>query len=316
MNQYQNVLVVIDGDQDDQPALRRAVYLNQQMGGKGKITAFLAIYDFSYEMTTLISSEESRQMRDALITQRSEWIRHQARGYLAAGVNISIKVVWFHRPYEAIIKQVIEQDHDLVIKMARQYDRFESVIFTPTDWQLLRRCPSPIWMVNDQPWPVTGSALVAVNLSSDEPQHDALNQKLVRESQYLSKLVNHTPLYLAGAYPLPPVNIAIELPDYDPYVTNEAIRGQYLLAMKSLRQKFSIPCEMTHVEQGEPAEVLPALAKELTAGVVILGTLGRTGLSAAFLGNTAEQVINHLSCDVLVIKPDDFPTLATDNDPN
>jgi len=38
----------------------------------------------------------------------------------------------------------------------------------------------------------------------------------------------------------------------------------------------------------------------------VLGTIGRTGLSAAFLGNTAEQVIDHLRCDLLALKPDDF----------
>lgn len=37
---------------------------------------------------------------------------------------------------------------------------------------------------------------------------------------------------------------------------------------------------------------------------MVLGAVGRTGISAAFLGNTAEQVIDHLRCDLLVIKPD------------
>ncbi len=41
---------------------------------------------------------------------------------------------------------------------------------------------------------------------------------------------------------------------------------------------------------------------------MVLGTIGRTGLSAAFLGNTAEQVIDHLRCDLLVIKPDQYQT--------
>jgi hypothetical protein len=50
MAKYQNMLVAIDPNQDDQPALRRAVYLHQRIGGK--IKAFLPIYDFSYEMTT------------------------------------------------------------------------------------------------------------------------------------------------------------------------------------------------------------------------------------------------------------------------
>jgi len=36
---------------------------------------------------------------------------------------------------------------------------------------------------------------------------------------------------------------------------------------------------------------------------VILGTIGRTGISAALIGNTAEHVIDRLNCDVLAIKP-------------
>lgn len=61
MAMYQNMLVVIDPNQDDQPALRRAVYLHQRIGGK--IKAFLPIYDFSYEMTTLLSPDERTAMR-------------------------------------------------------------------------------------------------------------------------------------------------------------------------------------------------------------------------------------------------------------
>ena len=312
MSRYQNVLVAIDAEQDDQPALRRAVYLNQRIGGK--IKAFLPIYDFSYEMTTLLSPDERLTMRQGVIDQRTEWIRQQAQAYINAGVKIEIKVVWHNRPHEAIIQEVTDFDHDLVLKMAHQHDRLESVIFTPTDWHLLRKCPSPVWMVKDQPWPENGKALVAVNLASDEPYHDALNQKLVRESQSLAEMVNHTEVHLVAAYPLTPVNIAIELPDFDPETYNEAIRGQHLIAMKALRQQFSIGDEFTHVEKGEPENVIPETAAQLDAGVVVLGTQGRTGLSAAFLGNTAEQVIDHLRCDLLVFKPDDFESPATSDE--
>ncbi|VFT69521.1 universal stress protein E [Escherichia coli] len=78
-------------------------------------------------------------------------------------------MVWHNRPFEAIIQEVISGGHDLVLKMAHQHDRLEAVIFTPTDWHLLRKCPSPVWMVKDQPWPEGGKALVAVNLASEEP---------------------------------------------------------------------------------------------------------------------------------------------------
>ncbi|MBP2171528.1 universal stress protein E [Erwinia toletana] len=306
MVKYQNILVAIDPQQDDQPALRRAVYLNQRIGGK--IKAFLPIYDFSYEMTTLLSPDERTNMRKGVISQRTEWIREQAHAYLEAGVEIEIKVVWHNRPFEAIIQEVLSGKHDLVLKMAHQHDRLEAVIFTPTDWHLLRKCPCPVWMVKDQPWPEGGKALVAVNLASEEPHHDLLNQKLIKETVELADMVNHTEVHLIGAYPITPINIAIELPDFDPSIYNDAIRGQHLVAMKALRQKFSMDEKFTHVEKGLPEEVIPELAEHLDAGIVVLGTIGRTGISAAFLGNTAEQVIDHLRCDLLVIKPDGFTT--------
>ncbi|HBV38914.1 MAG TPA: universal stress protein UspE [Erwinia sp.] len=304
MAKYQNILVAIDAQQDDQPALRRAVYLNQRLGGQ--ITAFLPIYDFSYEMTTLLSPDERVTMRKGVISQRTEWIREQSKAYLAAGINIDIKVVWHNRPYEAIIQEVLDGGYDLLLKMAHQHDRLQSVVFTPTDWHLLRKCPCPVWMVKDQPWPENGKAVVAVNLASEEPHHDPLNTRLVKETLELAEQVNHTEVHLVGAYPITPVNIAIELPDFDPSVYNDAIRGQHLLAMKALRQSFSIDEKFTHVAKGLPEEVIPELADRLDAGVVVLGTIGRTGLSAAFLGNTAEQVIDHLRCDLLAIKPEGF----------
>lgn len=79
MAKYQNMLVAIDPNQDDQPALRRAVYLHQRIGGK--IKAFLPIYDFSYEMTTLLSPDERTAMRQGVISQRTAWIREQAKYY-------------------------------------------------------------------------------------------------------------------------------------------------------------------------------------------------------------------------------------------
>lgn len=304
MAKYQNLLVAIDPNQDDQPALRRAVYLIKRNGGR--IKAFLPIYDFSYEMTTLLSPDERTAMRQGVISQRAAWINEQCRFYLDEGVPIEIKVVWHNRPFEAIIQEVITAKHDLLLKMAHQHDRLESVIFTPTDWHLLRKCPCPVWMVKDQPWPEGGKAVVAVNLASEEPYHDPLNIKLVQETVELAQNVNQTEVHLVGAYPVTPINIAIELPDFDPSVYNDAIRGQHLIAMKALRQKFCINEEFTHVEKGLPEEVIPDLAEHLQAGVVVLGTLGRTGISAAFIGNTAEHVIDHLKCDLLVIKPDNF----------
>jgi universal stress protein E len=61
----------------------------------------------------------------------------------------------------------------------------------------------------------------------------------------------------------------------------------------------------THLASGNPATVIPRLARELGAGIVVMGALSRSGLSRVFIGNTAERVLESLPCDVLVIKPED-----------
>ncbi len=73
--------------------------------------------------------------------------------------------------------------------------------------------------------------------------------------------------------------------------------------MKALRQKHGLDESQTIVQQGLPEDVIPEAAKTLDAAMVILGTTGRTGLSAVFIGNTAEQVIDKINCDVLALKP-------------
>lgn len=260
MAHYQNLIVAIDPDEEDQAALRRAVYLVRRNGGK--IKAFLPIFDFPMR-SPACSQDERMAMRQSAIDQRVAWIRQLSHYYIESGVNIEIKVVWHKRYHEAVIEEVAEFGHDLLLKAAHQQDRLESVIFTPIDWHLLRKCACAVWMVKDQPWPEQGKALVSVNLASEEDFHDELNHKLVKESLALAGFADSTELHLVSAYPTTSINIAIELPEFDPTVYNNAIRGQYLIAMKALRQQFGIPEERTHVERGLPEDVIPAVAEEI-----------------------------------------------------
>jgi nucleotide-binding universal stress UspA family protein len=39
-----------------------------------------------------------------------------------------------------------------------------------------------------------------------------------------------------------------------------------------------------------------------------MGTVARTGISGLIMGNTAEAIVDQLSCSVLAIKPDGFTT--------
>jgi nucleotide-binding universal stress UspA family protein len=48
---------------------------------------------------------------------------------------------------------------------------------------------------------------------------------------------------------------------------------------------------------------VPESARESQADLVVMGTVGRTGISGLFIGNTAEAILEQVRCSVLAIKP-------------
>ncbi|MNH24676.1 Universal stress protein E [compost metagenome] len=102
------------------------------------------------------------------------------------------------------------------------------------------------------------------------------------------------------------MNVAIELPEFDPNAYNDAIRKHHEDLLREHADHFGINHMWTKVAEGLPEEVLPDMADELKATLMIMGCVGRTGLSAALLGNTAEHVVDRLNCDILILKPDDY----------
>ncbi|QSX31660.1 universal stress protein UspE [Shewanella cyperi] len=309
MKDYQKLLVVIDPTTDKQAAVARAVELAEKNGAA--ITVFLSIYDFSYEMTSMLSTQEREAMRKGVIEQRIAWLTDVLAEYQGRGISIDSEVVWHNRPFESIINHAIAGGYDLIVKGTHEHDKFKAVIFTPTDWHLMRKSPIPVLLVKEHGWQVGGKILCAVNVASEDPEHQSLNGKIIEHAQELAKKFG-AEVHLVNGYPGTPVNLAIELPDFDAHTYNESIRMQHEQRVDYLATAYGIAAEHCHVKEGLPEDVIPELASHLDAELVILGTVGRTGLSAALIGNTAEHVIDSLNCDLLAIKPEGYKSPLAD----
>ncbi|AZQ83764.1 universal stress protein UspE [Colwellia sp. Arc7-635] len=303
MEKYQKILAVVDPTTEDQKALKRAIELARKTGAS--ITAFLSIYDFSYEMTTMLSSDEREAMRQSVINDRTQWLQAILADLDINELSIDCKVIWHNRPYEQIINQVLENGYDIVIKGTHQHDKLKSVIFTPTDWHILRKCPCPVLLVKEHSWPDNGNIVAALNIGSNEEEHKSLNDKITAEAKQLTKVMKAN-LHLVNSFPGTPVNIAIEIPEFNANDYNLSMLKHHKHAMQEHAKAFNIAPENTHIKEGLPEDVIQSVASKLDAELVILGTVGRTGLSAALIGNTAEHVIDRLNCDVLALKPDGY----------
>jgi nucleotide-binding universal stress UspA family protein len=66
-------------------------------------------------------------------------------------------------------------------------------------------------------------------------------------------------------------------------------------------------CSGLNVEEvvvhGEAASEIVRVAKERSADLIVISSHGRTGLGRILFGSTAEAVVRHATCPVLVVKP-------------
>lgn len=298
---YNRILAVVQPDKPEQPALSRAIEIARKTGAE--VYALLVVYDFSYDMTTMLTRAEREAMRNAVTKDRQLWAQNNLSNY--DGYDVNVAVAWNDRRYEAIIRYAMENDMDLVVKATRRHEELSTIIFTPTDWNLLRKCPTPVLLVKDHVWPEDGNIVAAVNVGTEDREHAELNDKITVIAKDFANMLSGQ-VHLANAYPSTPLNIAIEIPEFNAQTYQDSVRDHHMKEMEAHSAKYGIGLANCHVVEGLPEKAVARISEQLDAELVVIGTVGRTGLSAAFIGNTAEHVIDSLNCDVLAIKPDGF----------
>ena len=301
---YEKILAVIDPSSEEQKSLSRAIEIAQK--NKASVTAFLTIYDFSYEMTTMLSAEEREMMRSATVNDRTRWLSDLVSNITPTqSVDIDVKVGWHNRPFESIIYEVIDSQYDLVVKGTHQHSALKSIIFTPPDWHLLRKSPVSVLLVKDHAWPVQGNIIAAINVGTEDTDHKSLNTLVSEHAVYFTKMLDAN-LHFVNSYPGTPVNIAVEMPEFDPRNYNDTVKNHHIEAMTEHAAKYAINESQCHVREGLTEDVISHVASDIDAELVVIGTVGRVGISAALIGNTAEHVIDNINCDLLALKPAGF----------
>jgi universal stress protein A len=82
-------------------------------------------------------------------------------------------------------------------------------------------------------------------------------------------------------------------------------------ALESLGRSIHEPVRYhTVLRTGLPHVEIIQAAKELGIDLIILSTHGRTGLARAVMGSTAEKVVRHAGCPVLVVREHEHEFLA------
>ena len=88
------------------------------------------------------------------------------------------------------------------------------------------------------------------------------------------------------------------------YRTREEVqkmRDEHRRQLDSMAAASGIGPEALHLLPGRTRDILPVFARQHNADLVIMGAVARGGLKRRLIGSTAEHVLDHLPCDILVV---------------
>ena len=216
------------------------------------------------------------------------------------GFSTSSQQAWDDSQHQTIINVQQAEGCGLVIKQHFPDNPLKKALLTPGDWKLLRYSPAPVLMVKtDKPW--AGSViLAAVDVGNADGEHRTLHTSIVSHGYDIAALAK-AELHVISAHPTPMLSAA------DPtFQLRETIEARYREQCKAFQAEYDINDEHLHIAEGPADSLIPQIARQLNAGVTVIGTVARTGLSGALIGNTAEVILDALESDILVLKPDDI----------
>ena len=138
---------------------------------------------------------------------------------------------------------------------------------------------------------------VLVPIDFSPPSREALAFVLPLVEKFHAEL--HLVHVFAPDYPLSSMMaLPLIVPDVD-------VEGRVRSHLKSVAKKEAIVIrqENMHAIRGRPFEEICRLARDLQIDLIATATRGRTGLKHLVLGSTAERVVRHAPCPVLVVHP-------------
>lgn len=314
MTNVKTILADVDPTDTDGLAIERARQLAAPSGAA--VCLLLTAYDQSLTGGVLSDREGLEKARQEYLDKLRGWLDERARPLRDAGIAVTTEVVWHSPRYDSLLSRAADLHADVIVRAARKHSKLDRLFFAASDWELVRRAPQPVWVVKKKAdFGETGvRVLAAVDPAHPFETKANLDRKLVAAATRIARLfggaahVFHawnpaatiTPVAGAGHHAaVPALTVGQEL--------IEELRGQRQQQLDRLVADFEIPAENVHLIAGDTRSALDELAEELEIDVVVAGAVARGRLERLLVGSTAEQLLDAVDCDIVVIKPDAFP---------
>jgi nucleotide-binding universal stress UspA family protein len=336
MKRFRNILVVCDRELHNSRALDAALQIAED--NNAAITLLQVLPPLT-ALQTFAKPQTPEQIEQAYRNYYLNKLQQLTKKF-ADQALIRCKVV-VGTGFIETIRAVLRNQHDLVVKVAEPVSWIKRV-FGSNDMHLLRKCPCPLWILApdaplelkrvvatiDLPMPGMTDGHRSDGHRSDGHRSDGhhsdghrdednLNRQIVELAASVSTLQGATLDFLHAWQPYEAGTVLMwcEFPDKAQAELDQRLYQSVQIAMADFKQQVQnwLSTEVYAYLQpkfsllrGAPVQVLAEKFNELQPDLVVMGTVGRSGIAGLLIGNTAETILEQLPCSVLAVKPAGF----------
>jgi nucleotide-binding universal stress UspA family protein len=201
------------------------------------------------------------------------------------------------KPERAIVRVGEELGVGLVVVGSRGLAGPKRALMGSVSASVVRHAHCPVLVVRDEPLAFPTRILLATDGSRDARRAADVALDLAAELD--------SELHVTYVEPMPERHIGLARLSTDlPPEVVASVEEDARIKLEEQVGNIEEDGEVTraHVRVGAPAAEIEALAQELEAGLLVVGSRGLGGIRRALMGSVSDSVVRHAHCPVMVVR--------------
>ena len=306
MSGTQRIIAIIEPELDPREVVAKASWLAGLTGSS--LDLLLCDPEIGPLKDQWYISSEAEEIGKLIREAQASMLDDLAAEPREQGIDVTTHVFEERPLAEALIDHIRDAEPLYVVKGTHFHSAAERAFFVDTDWRLVRNCSAPLYLVKNAGMPESPVIMAAVDPMHAHDKPAAIDRLIISAAQDIAAKTGgdvhlvHTYHKLVGigseaTRTFKPVKLPID-------ELENKIRDEHRARLDELARDTGVPKDRVHQLPGRASELLPTFARTHGVNLVVMGGLARWGLKRAVIGSTTERVLDHLPCDVLVVRPD------------
>lgn len=299
ITRFKKILFFADGAKGELSALRRCYSVARHSGAALVVLGVVDEVSTNDVQLRPAINRIQQSMVDEREAELATLVANIEQGQTSS-VAVSVEVV-AGKDYVAVIRQALEGSFDIIIKAANATSVLQQALFGGTDMRLIHSAPCPVMILKPSRRKRWRNLLVAVDPRAETMQEAALNDDLLAMGVSIAKsesskmnLLHVLEQSAAGRKH----QVQSEFSELEESLKADAVRKLQLMAEGY--EGFALG---EHLLTGNPPATISGFVDDNGVDLLIMGSVGRSGMAGILVGNTAEKILRQVNCSVLVMKP-------------